>query len=67
MALKPAGSKRDDNQADVIPKESIQEGHKNLEALFLNNTSHHTKDRTQRRRCEVHFFQQRVTAGLFSP
>src|SRR6266536_501280 len=57
----------ENNQADVIPKKSIQKRHKNLEALFLNNPGHHAKDWTVRRRCEFHFFQQRVTAGLFSP
>src|SRR5438876_1534383 len=57
----------ENDHADVIPKKSIKKRHKNLEAFFLDDTSYHAKDRTTRRRRELHFFHQRVTTNLFSP
>src|SRR5207253_11183013 len=38
----------ENDQADIVPKKSIEKRHENLEAFLLNNQSHHTKDRPAR-------------------
>src|SRR5262249_14983274 len=57
----------ENDQADIIPEKAIEKGHKDFKTFFVNNARDHSKNGAARRRREIHFFEERLTANLFSP
>src|SRR5206468_810770 len=57
----------ENDQADIIPKKSIEKRHENLESFLLNNPSNHSEDRAARGGLELYFFKERLAANLFPP
>src|SRR5262245_47822656 len=57
----------ENDQADIVPKKSIEKRHENLESFLVNHTSDHSEDRAVRRRLELYFFEERLAANLFPP
>src|SRR6267143_6806091 len=55
------------DQSNIIREQPIQQRHKNLETFFLHHASDHSKNRTMRRRREIHLREQSIAANLLAP
>src|SRR6266446_3927537 len=55
------------DQSDIIREQPIEQRPKNFETFFLHHASDHSKNRTMRRRREIHLCEQSIATNLLAP